>query len=85
MIAGLPPGDYELEFSWYDYEGEVWLARQLEVTIPDAGQVDLPAIADTYNSGCLATQSVPETSSPEPDDEEPPTWGRIKSLFEPAR
>jgi hypothetical protein len=81
-IEGLPPGDYELEFSWYDYEGEAWLARWLEVAIPDAGQAHLPAVADRYNSGCLAAQAVPETASPEPDDEEPPSWGRIKALFD---
>jgi hypothetical protein len=84
-IEDLPPGVYQLEFSWYDYEGATWLAHWFEVTIPDAGQAQLPAVVETYNSGCLATQSVPEASIPGPDEPASPTWGRIKTLFEPTR
>jgi len=79
MIHGMAPGDYEIHFSWYDYEYWIWRTELRTVTIPE----DLPPgprpILETFASACLDAQSVPEPGDPD----EPPagTWGRIKSLF----
>ncbi|MCK4414801.1 MAG: hypothetical protein KAY32_14800 [Candidatus Eisenbacteria sp.] len=81
-IEDVPPGDYTLEFTWYDYEERDWLVRLLDVSVPDAGQADLPAVGETYSSGCIEAQSVPDSAGPNEDDQRSPTWGRIKSLFD---
>jgi hypothetical protein len=75
-IEDVAPGEYNMIFSWYDYEIYEWVQEQLHFSVPALGQTGASALGDIYWSGCLDSP----TSASEPT-EEPALWGTIKSLF----
>jgi hypothetical protein len=79
-IEHAAPGNYVIDFSWFDYEGAAWRNRLVEVHVPDAGQQERPALGPSSSSGCLEAQAVPEPEWP-PHLGPQSTWGRIKGLF----
>lgn len=79
-IEDVAPGDYEIFFSWWDYETQMWQEWTVYVTVPDVGQAGDLIVTDMFSSPCL---QEPTSSSPDPAD---PTvqhaaWGAVKSLY----
>jgi len=72
----VPPGEYTLEFHWYDYETEVWLVEIFPVVVPggvpDPGE---PIVVYSSHSGCYDEMSDVEEQEPTT------TWGTIKALY----
>ena len=73
-IEDVPPGEYVLEFHWYDYEAAEWLVWIDTVIVPDVGQGSVvPYVFQHDRSGCYT--SVPG------EEEHSSTWGAIKTLY----
>jgi hypothetical protein len=74
-IGGVTPGEYVLEFHWFDYEANMWIMRALELVVPDQslGYSD-PHIVDHTHSDCYDW-------TPVPGEEGPSSWGMIKVLY----
>jgi len=79
-LVDVAPGDYVIEYSWYDYESEAWRTEPLEVSVPDLGQTGPVALGAHGDSDCLEAASLPEPEIEDPDN--PATWGAIKALFD---
>jgi hypothetical protein len=74
-IDAVPPGEYTLEFRWFDYEGQEWLSVLLDVIVEDWGQVSDLHLAWSDYSDCYGTTDT--------GDEDPPafSWGMVKLMF----
>jgi hypothetical protein len=80
-ILDVAPGDYVVEFHWFDYESGDWLIRSIEVTVPALGQPGVLAVGEILNSGCTGYSDVPEEGELPPADA-PETWGAVKHLYQ---
>jgi len=76
VILDLAPGAYEVTFRWYDYGAWVWQEWLLEVTVPDLGQPDDPAVGDVLKSECYW-----DTTGVGEPEVRLDSWGMIKALY----
>ncbi|MCK4546457.1 MAG: hypothetical protein KAW17_03355 [Candidatus Eisenbacteria sp.] len=72
-IEDVPPGEYVLDFHWYEYETYEWRVWYLDVSVPDVGQMGDYFVAWSNHSDCYGTTGI--------SDEDPPTWGMIKEMY----
>ena len=79
-IEDVAPVDYEVVFTWYDYESSAWLEEIVEVNVPDVGQSGILYVADILSSDCLTS---PTSSAPEPKEPglQRTRWGEVKALY----
>lgn len=77
VIEDVPPGEYILEFHWYDYESDRWRVW----TLPVAVQVFGRAPGDPYVSSSSRSECYDETSPVRERDEAACTWTLIKALY----
>jgi len=83
-IDDVPPGEYTVNFTWYDEESNDWVIYQFDVSVADVGQTDAPRVSDTAYSGCLPEMASVEDEEPgadESDSDDDSTWGRLKECF----
>jgi hypothetical protein len=80
-LLDVAPGDYVVEFHWFDYEAGDWLMRPIEVVVPPADRDGVLAIGEILNSGCTGYSDVPEGDETPPADE-PETWGAVKHIYQ---
>jgi hypothetical protein len=74
-LADNPPGEYDLEFGWFDYETQQQQYRTLHVVVADVGQNGGTVVAEVANSGCVDVTAIP----PSPDSGG--SWGWLKALY----
>ncbi len=79
-IEDVPPGEYTLNFHWYDYEHHQWETWPVLVIVPDVGQGGDPTIGSVLASDCLENAALPDPGV-EPQTRSS-TWGAIKATFE---
>ncbi|MCK4411902.1 MAG: hypothetical protein KAY32_00025 [Candidatus Eisenbacteria sp.] len=79
-IENVPPGEYTLEFCWYDYEVWDWVVLVLEVVVPESRAEGDLAIGTIRSSGCIDAASVPDPGIP-PEEVFTETWASIKALY----
>lgn len=79
-IEHVAPGDYVVNFRWYNYETAEWRTVQLNVTVPDVGQIGPIGVGEIFTSDCVDVLDIRD-----PEETELPTlshsWGRVKALY----
>jgi hypothetical protein len=80
-IEDVAPGDYTIEFTWFDYESNGWVIEVLEVSVGDFGQPGEIVVGNVQASDCIAAASVPEEEQEE-EAADPDSWGAIKNEFQ---
>jgi len=73
-IVNVPPGEYTVEFRWYDYETWEWRMWPLEISVGGEATPPEPAIGDTFFSDC-------HTADVEVEYDATPSWGMIKAWY----
>ena len=76
QTADVPPGEYLVGFSWYDYEAGGWREWRLVVVVPEAGQCPCLPVSDYLRSDCGGWTGVPPVG-----EESGATWSAIKTLY----
>jgi hypothetical protein len=79
MLEDVAPGDYLLQFSWYDYESFEYRMEEIELTVPDVGQSGLFVAGPVAVPGCIEASTIPEAG--EGPDSSIVSWGTIKQLY----
>jgi hypothetical protein len=72
-IADVPPGDYIIEFHWFEYDSSEWVMVELEVSI-GGDQGNVPVLANFSHSDCYD----PATATP---DEPATSWSVLKAIY----
>jgi hypothetical protein len=73
-VESVPPGEYTVEFHWFDYETQGSRVWELVVSVGDAGQGGDPVVARFGKSDCYdPAAGVAEDAAD--------TWTMIKALY----
>ena len=75
QVIEVPPGSYDVQYEWFDYETTQWLVWDLVVVVPGVEPGGVPVVGPAWFSDCYWEP----TGVPAPREEH--SWGVIKAVY----